>query len=341
MKPRSVQLGIQTGRSARKPGSAPDVGKLARMRGAGSHATRRDSRRDRGQRGSHRDPRHQSRHLNSIGLTIAIGLISLAAVMVAVALWVRPLMQRKKDTTERDRVAADAQVRLVSKFKSPSEGETLALVKKALALRNPSDVNGLVRTGTMTAQQVVDYLSAMKTVDGEISNYTWLGSIDKNNLTLEGVQVIFAAKDKPKDRLAFITPDENGAWRLDFDAFARSVVPSWVDLLASKAESAVVRVYVAKDNYFNGPFADDQKWAAYSLASPDIDEVLVGYCKVGSAQHRAMDMMWSQDGLSFARATLEIRRVEGADQRQFEIFRVLAEDWVLAEKALDEVFERR
>jgi hypothetical protein len=37
--------------------------------------------------------------------------------------------------------------------------------------------------------------------------------------------------------------------------------------------------------------------------------------------------------------TVEIRRTEGADFRQFEITRVLAGDWVLPPKPFDEKFE--
>jgi hypothetical protein len=39
-----------------------------------------------------------------------------------------------------------------------------------------------------------------------------------------------------------------------------------------------------------------------------------------------------------ARATLEIRRVEGAGSRQFEILKVVAEDWVAAEVPFEESF---
>ena len=36
---------------------------------------------------------------------------------------------------------------------------------------------------------------------------------------------------------------------------------------------------------------------------------------------------------------LEIRRIEGAESRQFEITRVLAEDWVMSAKPFDENFK--
>jgi hypothetical protein len=330
MKPSGVQRDVRTLSAARQPGSAPNVGKVARMRGFGQLRDRHRRRRD-----SHRDERNQARSRLVVGWSIAIGVVSLVALLMVVGFWVRPLMKRKKDTTEQDRVAADAQVRVASKFKSPSEDEILVLVKKALALRNPAEVDRLIRPGPIPALEVVDFLKALKTVDGEIAHYVWLGSIDKNGLSLEGVQVVFGHRDKPRNRLAILTPDENGVWKMDFAAFARCVTPSWEDLLAKKTESGVVRVYVARDNYFNGPFADYQKWAAYSMVSPDMDEKLVGYCKVASSQHRAMESLWTSGDVKFARVTLEINRVENSDRRQFEITHVLAEDWVMGEKPLD------
>ncbi|MCX6875362.1 MAG: hypothetical protein NTW21_16375 [Verrucomicrobia bacterium] len=338
MKSGGIQRGVHTGATSRKPGSAPGLGKVARTPGFGRPGTRRNRRHRQEQlRRTGRRARKRARRLIIVVWSIVIGLVSTAALGVAFASWLRPMLKREKDTTETDRVAADALVRVASKFKSPTEQEALALVKKALELRNPDEVAGLIRPGPMTALEVVNYLEAMKSVDGEIAGYVWLRSIDKNGLSLEGVLVKFVVKNKPRSRLAILTPDASGVWKMDFAAFARLVQPSWPDLLTRKAESGIVRVYVTKDSYYNGPFLDDTKFTAYSLASPDMDEVLVGYCKVDSAQDRAMKLMWTGGSTpTMTRATLEIRRVEGAEQRQYEISRVLAEDWVMAEKPLDE-----
>ena len=198
---------------------------------------------------------------------------------------------------------------------------------------------GIQRQPGTNTVEVVEFFKSMKTVDGEISDYGWLSSIDKNGLSIEGVLVTFVRQDRPRSRLAMLTPDKSGIWKMDFAAFARSVKPSWEDLLTNKTDAGMVRVYVVKDNYYNGPFLNDKKWVAYALASPDMDEVLVGYCKPGTAQFRAMELMWSNGERSITRATLEIRRVAGADRRQFEIARVLAEDWVLGENPLDEAIK--
>jgi len=300
-----------------------------------------------GRRGRHRRRNHSDDHLNQrqrrrrlqlIAWSAGIALVSLVCMGVAFNFWLYPRLQDERDPTEVTKAAAEAQVRVASKFKSPSRDEALALVKKALGLRNPDEVEAMIRIGPMSALEVVNYLEAMKTVDGEIKHYNWLSSIDKNGLALEGVEVFFGGGEKPRSRLAILTPDAKGVWKLDFAAFARWVKPSWNALLEQNAESGLVRVLAARYSYFNGPFRDDHTWAAYRLQSPDMDEVLVGYCKIGSAQHQAMESMWQFGGTAVARVTLELRRPQdaaGAGGSQFEITRVLAEDWVLGDKPLD------
>jgi hypothetical protein len=206
-----------------------------------------------------------------------------------------------------------------------------------LAVRDPVKVAEIIRPGPLTSVEVVDRLRQIEAQDGEPTGTRWLSSVDKNGMSLEGVEVRYGKGDKVSKRLAFLTPDDLGVWKLDFPAFDRLVVPSWDELLTGKAPSGVVRVSVARDRYYNGPFLDEGQWVAYGMASPDVsDTLLVGYCKRDSYQHQAMEMMWTSDEVIVVRATLEVRRVEGAEARQFEITRVLAEDWVTGEQPFDE-----
>jgi hypothetical protein len=79
------------------------------------------------------------------------------------------------------------------------------------------------------------------------------------------------------------------------------------------------------------------------MVSPDTTEIMLGYCRKDSPQARAMELIVSSaDGderRRLNRATLELRRPEGAENRQFEITRVLAEDWVLGAKPFDATFK--
>ena len=71
---------------------------------------------------------------------------------------------------------------------------------------------------------------------------------------------------------------------------------------------------------------------------PEGQQLLHGYCKEGSAQAKAMARIFKV-ALRVHRVTLELLRVKGAEPRQFEITRVLGEDWVLTPKPFDERFD--
>ena len=164
-------------------------------------------------------------------------------------------------------------------------------------------------------------------------------------MLLEGVLVVYAGKALPGERLAFLTPDDTGVWKVDFDAFARSSRPPWKDLLERRVDNAQVRVFAVKDTYYNGPFKDDSQWVCYGIGSSESNallpagrELLCAYCRVDSPQAKAMQRIFS-DGDQTHRVILDIRRTAGAEARQFEITRVLAEDWVLSATPFDEKFD--
>jgi hypothetical protein len=233
----------------------------------------------------------------------------------------------------------------VSKFASPTEDEARDLVRRALALREPEKVGEVFRAGDASPAEVVGFLAGLAALDGRFERMDWLSSMDMEGQLLEGVLVVFAGKDGPRERLAFLLPDDNGVWKVDFEAFARSSRPPWKELLKGDAKSARVRVFAAKDVYFNGPFRDESLWVCYAMTSPESrdllpeeSELLRGYCRVGSPQAKAMELVFASD-VRLSRATLEIQKTEGAEFRQFEITRVLSGDWVLPPKPLDEKFD--
>ncbi len=337
MKFDGVRRGVNSVKASREPGSAPALGRVSKMRGYG----RMETRRRRSRRSGHSQPRPQETQV--IAWSIGVGLAALAVLGAVFTFWLLPRLRGAvSDVTKPDRTATEDRIRVVSKFRSPTDDEALTLVHKALAVRNPDKVETLIRPGSMTPSEVLDFLNSLRTVDGDVKDCIWLSSIDRNNMSLEGVEVVFSGFGKPRSRLAILTPDHDGVWKLDFPSFARWVQPSWKDLLDKKAESGVVRVIAARGFYFNRAFKDETKWVAYKMTSPDIDDLLFGYCKRGSNQHKAMELLWQRGETPVARATLEIRRPQGEDAAdgtervQFEISRVLAEDWVMGDKAFDE-----
>lgn len=347
MKPEEYKRGVQKGVTTRNVGSSPTLGRVERMPGVGrprGWSSRRADGNDGVGDGSHRRRRHDKarvRQRRTLRMVIAVwsivfGVLALGILGLAVFFWLRSMSDRAQDTTEQDRIAEDSRTRKASKFESPSKPEALELVRNALAVSNPDGVAAVIRPGSMTPEEVVDKLRAITTKDGAIASMVWLSSIDKNGMLLEGVEVMYARTDKKVKRLAMLTPDARGAWKLDFPAFVRQVEPAWEKLLDGEESVGVVRVSVARDRYYNGPFQDEGVWAAYGMVSPDMNELLVGYCKRSSDQYRAMELMWLNDETQVLRATLQIEQVEGGDRRQFAITRVLAEDWVMGERPFDE-----
>jgi len=235
----------------------------------------------------------------------------------------------------------------------PTEQEALALVQQALANQDPSKVESLFHCGAASVAEVLAFLGDGMTRDGLIKNYVWLSSMDLEDLQIEGVMVIYAGQNAGarSDRLALLIPDDRGTWKIDYEAFARCSKPGWKELLDGRVEKAQVRVMIARDNYFNGPFRNDHHWSCYGMGAPESKKLLPdghdlmhGYCVVGSSQAKALEQLFANDGRSnlreqIKRVTLEISRVKGAEARQFEITRVLAADWVLTPKAFDEKFE--
>ncbi|MEO5916157.1 MAG: hypothetical protein ABIS50_18110 [Luteolibacter sp.] len=322
MKPRDIQRGIASRHD--RSGGAPDIGRVSRVRGpdmleASGQYRRRSS--------GVSSERKKLVMIWSVGL----GVVAFAVMVVACFLWLRPMLQGDHSVASLQTEESDETVRIASKFPSPTREEAIRLVKDALANRDPARIEILFRIGTSTPQEIMDYCAGAPERDGTLESYDWLSSLDSDGLLIEGVVVNYKKTEKSSQRLALLTPDADGRWRLDFDAFSRKVTPTWSELLAGGGDHALVRVAASPDVYYNGPFRDESEWACYSMRSPDTEELLRGYCRVGSAEAEAMKKLFC-DGATSARVTLEISRVKDGESRQFEISSLLAKDWIVVEK---------
>jgi hypothetical protein len=265
--------------------------------------------------------------------SILLSILALAMIGIAFGFWVSPKMNQRSVP----KTAGVKDAKPITQFPSPSEAEALAMVKAALLIRDPQQAQEVFRMGRATAQEIVDFLASLSSVESPKPTFEWLSSIDANGLALEGVTVKLG-EGGASQRLAVLTPDPAGKWKMDFETLARKCNPPLNEFLTSNyAAVAEVRVYVGSDNYFNGIYSDENEWVCYGLISPDIEQNLYAYCKVGSPQAKAMAAIFLRDSTLY-RAVLEIRRWEEGDSRQFEIARVLADDWVLTEKPFDEAY---
>lgn len=326
---------VRANRHDRSTGDAPNIGRVSRMPGTGipkKKARRRSQHRERGLQSAGEGSKR------SAVLTVLLIAGVVVSLGVAVWLWVSPQIATEKALGLLAPVENEARVRVSAKFSPPSEKDAMALVKRAVAIRDPGAVAGLFRTGDSSPADIAGFLDGMEERDGRLIDYEWLGTVEVDRLQVEGVVVVLENENGRRNRLALLTPDTGGVWKVDFDAFARTVRPSWKEIVESRTETALVRVQMAKDNYFNGPFRDEKQWMCIGMASPDTQEMLVGYCRFGSPQASAVERIFSKENVQMCRATLELRRVEGAERRQFEISRVLALDWIVDLVAYDENF---
>jgi hypothetical protein len=299
----------------------PMIGQVAQWREKKSSSRRRRSQ-------SSKKP--DGRNL-ALRCSIWFGCGAVVVIGVVIFLWLGQRIWPDDDEVADVRVVREAKVRVESSFPSPSEDQAIDLVMRAIANRDPEKVESLFRVSSSGRSEVVDYFKGLAERDGPVERYDWLSSMDVNGLLVEGVLVVFNGKDKPCERLALLTPDSAGHWRMDFEAFSRSVKPSWDKLLEKDgAQRATVRVLVAHDVYYNGPFSDDKQWVCYGMASPDTEQLLRGYCRVGSSLAIAMEKLFV-DGAAAGRATLDIQRVEDGGPFQFEITQLLGQDWIVAD----------
>jgi hypothetical protein len=338
MKPDGIKRSVRSLQHDRSAGDAPSIGKVSRMPGTGlPKGVRR--RREIGEGGRNNRVR-QGRRVVVIIWTLLLSGVAVAVLCLAI--WLGLSRKDSEITDAADPVytelAAASEPPRHSRVAAPEEAEAVALVKQALAAGEPEEIEEWFRVGDTSAQEIVEFLKSLETKEGQIKGYSFLGERFLNGTQVSGVVVNFKAAPNPRNRVAFLVADGTGKWRVDFDAFARTVTPSWDVITGEGTDLARVRVYVAKDNYFNGPFADEGQWVCYGIASPDTSELFLGYCRRGSPQAAAMESV-SGKNPGLIRMTLELRRVEPSNHRQFEISRVIAHDWVVGDKALDLKFE--
>lgn len=359
MKSPGILRAVRALRFDRAIGDAPSLGRVERVWGTGRSKRKRRRNKDdvlsqdgalspdvaRGRRGT-RSRRHRGRKWRRkviMAWSLVLALAGLVTIGGALWMWGTDQQERAAEEAVLQGAAPVVETRVVSRFVSPTREAALALVKQALQIRDPGQIPECFRLGTATPEAVVGFLRDWEKTLGPITGYAWLSSMDANGLLLDGVAVNTKTADgEEHNRLAILTPDAKGKWQLDFDAFAQTVKPAWSELTTlPEGGQAMVRVVIAKDNYYNGPFRDETLWTCYRLGSAELERDLLGYCRKDSPQAAAMVRMLAQEKSTSKRrtvyrATLQLRRSEGAAARQFEISRVLAEDWVMADTPFDQ-----
>lgn len=312
-------LGIQGRKKSRRTlGDAAEVGRVPRL---------------------HKTARRIRERLSYAGriplILLGVGLFLFGAGITGLVLWVSAGSARRAPISISTALLPRSlpAVPLVPVPPTPVLEKT---VSTFLAARTPDELEPLIRGSSQRPDRIAAKLAELETEDGRITTVSYFGPIESRNLQLESVVVNF---NSGRNRIALLAPDPAGVWRVDFDAFDRHVTTDWTTLLTGDPNETTVRIYACLDNYYNGCYANDREWACYGLASPDHETLMFGYVLRGSPQHMAMAQLLRRLPKSIMptvkRMTLDLRHTGTGDRRQFEIVRVMADDWALGDEPFD------
>lgn len=321
------------GRKSRQVGDAPSIGHVPKMNRDSESRVVRHTRR----RVSFAEPNIK------LVLIVAGMVLATGATVIGLMIWAQRSKGRAAEYRSYAPPPVAAQPAGIPLVPAPDEAMATKLVEKFLAARSEAALLPLIRPSEQEPAAILAKLAGLEAKDGKLKSVRALGLMDSRALQLEGVLVDF---EGGRNRLALLAPDAAGTWRVDFDAFDRYSTPAWDELLSGKAQSGTVRVFVSADSYFNGVYGDDSKWACYGIASPDHETLMFGYVPKDGELHKILTKVLSKDPLGggetrkATRMTLGIRHDEEAGKRQFEITRVLSDEWALGDQALDEKLSR-
>lgn len=342
MKHRDIQRSVKSTRFDRSAGDAPSMGRVSRVPGTGrAKGTRRRRRKDHDGRDDRGNRHRRNRHRVIVAWSATFVLITLGVMAAAIWFWTADNMNRGV-TVVADQVD-EGRERVESKFPSPSREVALDFVKRALKVRSADEVATYYRPDRHTPEEIIGFLNTWEATEGKDARYLWVSSVDANGLLIDGVEVYSQDGEGANYRIALLTPDEKGRWLVDYEAFARPMNPPWKEFLEGNHSEATVRVSIRADHYFNGKFNDESAWTCFRMDNLEMETPLYGYCGVNSPQAKALREILSKTvplagQVSSQRVTLKIARPAGAERSQFEIQRVIAEDWIVTERAFDESY---
>lgn len=344
MKPKHVHTKAEL-EGQRKHGDAPDLGRVARIpgervaqkkfrrrrsSGSASSGSRSSGNGGSGWAGRQRQRRMQAR-IFAFRLWLALMIfICFGAFAGGMILWLRSQDDREASAPGFEPLVSEPQWEFTD-FTPPSEIEAVRIVENAIAARDVEMLREFVHeTHEADAEAMLAFFSEMGGRDGQVVRYNWIGAVDDDAHTqIQSIHVITEKDYLRSTRAAMLVPDASGTWRLDFPSFARWCDPP-IQMLGHEEgyPGGRVRVITGRDFYFNGPFSDDREWVCFSFASPDSETTGFAYTRIGSQEHIQMQSMLQASKTGATRATLEIRRVEGANPNQFELSRILNDTWL-------------
>jgi hypothetical protein len=141
-----------------------------------------------------------------------------------------------------------------------------------------------------------------------------------------------------KYRIAFLTHDEDGNWKVDVESYLGHNTRPWEQIIGKDSCKAIVRVIASPDSYYNGLFKNEEEWSCLALSSPHYPERIYGYLKPQSPAILAITEMLRTKNPAVM--ILEISRDAGMEPLQYEIKKVIAQGWVESDVEFSSRFVR-
>lgn len=308
MKPKNVHRGVSNMPTESTGAQAARVGKLSRI-----HRTYKSGVRRQRSRGKSRNNHNRLREY----LNYFIG--SFAALLMAAVGWmIYSQITKKTVTKETTTLTQDTFT-----VPHPDVNSCVAIAQKALASSAGDAWQEHVFLRNIEPEVFATNLEKLKKTEGVIEKIEWAGALEINDLSLEMVVVTFGSAET---RVAYLTHDADGVWRLDGESFLEWQGRPWAELLDKGNCKAIVRMIVMPDSYYNGVFSDEKEWICLSLKSLNGENQLSGYVRPQSAVHLAIMEIFKTSVP--AAVMVEISRNSAMEAKQFEIKRVIAHGWV-------------
>lgn len=217
----------------------------------------------------------------------------------------------------------------------PSASECIKLVATFLETGSPEQLKNRVRLKHLDAEQGYAALTELRREMGEMDRMDWAGAEETNGLSLEMVMVSYKSG---KYRIAFLTHDAEGHWKVDLESFLGHSTRPWNQVIGKGSCKAQVRVLATRDFYYNGLFKNEEEWSCLALSSPDHPERLYGYLRPQSPAMLAVEeLLRTKNPVVMM---VEISRDAGMEPLQYEIKKIIAQGWVESDVEFSSRFVR-
>jgi len=215
------------------------------------------------------------------------------------------------------------------KIMQRSQSEFLSFAKpnseKFLAATSVDQILPLVRDSENIREKIYAYYPDGKIKATGISKFNVSCQVSYKN-TFAAVSIL--TTDFEEVQLAFF--DGKDGLKIDWESWVGWSEMPWDQIIESKPQNPIlIRAKLTTIDYYNFGFADDSKWRAYRLSSPDGAHTLFGYIERNSLLD---ERLRPPEKSVSAAVTLKILFPEGKDQRnQVVIHDMIADGWVLPE----------